>query len=138
MNKGLFSTLAVAIGTGLLLWVSSCSTGGNPYPTIAFRIKTDSVSTQSSYVSLPHDTIFTLNINASKTGPDGLLKEFKITRNINGGPDSLLLNATVNTQYFSQFYSYKAGDSGTIETYTFTVGNADGYTSSIQFVDTVR
>lgn len=138
MNKGFVSSWVIVLVTGVLCWVSSCSTGGNPYPTIAFRVKTDSVSTQSSYVSLPHDTIFTLNINASKTGPDGLLKDFKITRNINGGPDSVLLDAIINTQYFTQFYSYKAGDSGTIETYTFTVGNADGYKSSIQFVDTVR
>lgn len=138
MNKGFFSTLVVVAVTGILFWVSSCSTGGNPYPTIGFRVRSDSVTYQSVYRSFPRDTTWGVDVNASKTGPDGLLKSFKITRSINGGPDTTLVNATLSTMYIDQWYYYITGDSGTVETYTFTVGNAVGYVSSIQFVDTVR
>ncbi|HLP51082.1 MAG TPA: hypothetical protein VK154_09385 [Chitinophagales bacterium] len=138
MKKGIISIAALALIGLFITWGSACTTGGNPYPTIAFRVKTDSVTTESQFRSIPRDSIYTLIINASKTGPDGILKDFKISRSINGGPDSVLQEAVINTVYFAQFYSYQAGDSGDVEQYTFTVGNAEGLKTSIQFTGTVR
>ncbi len=138
MQKNIVSLSVIAVITAILFTVSSCESGGNHTPTICFRITTDSVSYQSSYLTLPRDSTFNLFIAASKTGPDGILKTFKITKSVNGGADTTLMDANVTTQYYSQFYTYKAGDSGTVERYTFTIGNSENLYKSIEFVDTVR
>jgi len=138
MQKNIVSLSVVAVIAAILFTVTSCESGGNHTPTIGFRITTDSVSYKSSYLTLPRDTIFNVYPQASKTGPDGMLKTFKITKSINGGADRTLLDVNVTTQYYSQFYTYKAGDSGTIEKYTFTIGNSENLYNSIEFVDTVR
>lgn len=138
MQKNIVSLSVLAVVAAFLLTVTSCESGGNHTPTICFRITTDSVSYQSSYLTLPRDTTFNLYVAASKTGPDGILKTFKITKSVNGGADSTLIDANVTTQYYSQFYTYKTGDSGTVEKYTFTIGNNENLYNSIEFVDTVR
>lgn len=118
--------------------ISSCDSGGDHHPNIGFTISSGSVTYDSYYTTLPRDTIFTIYIAASKTGADGMLKSFKITRSINAGADSTILDASITTEFFSQYYSYKTGDSGNIEKYTFVVGNTEDLFSSIEFVDTVQ
>ena len=138
MQKNIVSLLVFLSAAVALFTVSSCDTTGDHHPTICFRLTTDSVSYESSYLSLPRDTTFNVYVQASKTGPDGMLKTFKVTKSINGGADSTLIDAGISTVYFSHYYTYKAGDSGNIEKYTFTVGNDEVLYDSIQFGDTVR
>lgn len=138
MSKNIVSLFAAVVIAVILFAVSSCDTGGDHHPTICFRIRTDSVSYKSSYLTLPRDTVFTVYAQASKTGPDGMLKTFKVTKSVNGGADSTLIDANITTLYYSQYYTYKAGDSGSVEKYTFTVGNTEDLYNSIEFVDTVR
>ena len=137
MRKPLVVVFVFAAVCSALCILSSCDKGGDHHPTICFRVRSDSVSYSSSYLRLPHDTIFTVRLNASKTGTDGMLQSFKITKSVNGGADSVLLDARVTTVYLDKYYSYSAGDSGNIERYTFTIGNTEGLFGSIQFTDTV-
>ena len=138
MHKNKVSFLVAVLLAVSLFVISSCESGGDHHPTIAFKTSTTVVSYVSKDTTLYRGTIFNVGINASKTGPDGLLKSFKITRSINGGADSTLVDAELNTRFFTQFYSYTAGDSGNLEHYTFTVGNAEGLYNSIAFTDTVN
>ncbi len=138
MKNKIVSLLVIALAVVGMFAVSSCESGGSRIPTIYFRVRTDSVTALPSYLSLPRDTIFTIYVNASKTGSEGMLKNFKIARSINGSADSTILDAQINTQYFGQYYSFQAGDSGQVQQYTFTVGNSEGLYNSIVFVDTAR
>ncbi len=138
MRKSIAGAFIIVVCCTALFMASSCDKGGNPYPTINFRQTNTSVSYVSKDTTLYRGTIFNVGIEASKTGPDGFLKSFKITRSINNGPDTTLLQASLNTVYFSQFYSYTAGDSGNLEHYTFTIGNANGLYTSVAFTDTVN
>jgi hypothetical protein len=137
MRKVVLIVLVLVAVTGVAM-LTGCEDGTQHYPTIAFRIRSDSTTQSDNFRSLPRDTTFMLVVYASKTGPDGLLKTFKITRSVNGGADTTLIDAELNTQYFSQFYSYNTGDSGNIERYTFTVGTYEGLTETIFFEDTVK
>jgi hypothetical protein len=130
--------LVMAVCAVALLLVAGCESGGNPNPTIKFRPTNSSVVYVFKDTTIYRGSVFNVGIDASKTGPDGFLKTFKIQRNINGGPDSTLLEASINTVFFSQYYSFQAGDSGNLEHYTFTVGNAAGLYSSVAFTDTVN
>lgn len=138
MNK-IWSIALLLGGIGiLLLGVSSCDKGGNHHPSIYFQIRPDSVTYQSTFVSIPRDTVFSLYVNASKSGLENLLRSVTIAKSVNGSADSLILQANIYTTFFNQYYAYQAGDSGDIERYTFTATNDEGLSSSIQFVDTVR
>ena len=138
MKKNIVSVLVASVMAVSLFVVSSCDKGGDHHPTIVFKPSNTVVNYLSKDTTFYRGTIFNVGINASKTGPDGMLKSFKITKSINGGADSVLVNAELYTRYFSQFYSYAAGDSGNIEHYTFTVGNTEGLFNSIAFTDTVN
>jgi hypothetical protein len=130
MNKKFFLILFAA---SLLVYISSCEKGGTSIPTIAFN-------TANVYVSadtiLYRDTVFNIGIIASKTGPEGYLTSAKITRSVNGGADSTLLDMRFIQQYFIQYYSFRAPDSGVTHRYTATVGNQNEQTNSIHLTVT--
>lgn len=138
MKKNIVSVLVAGVMVVSLFVVSSCDKGGDHHPTIVFKTSNTLVTYISKDTTLYRNSIFNVGISASKTGPDGILKSFKITKSVNGGPDSTILTADLNTVYFTQFYSYTTGDSGNIEHYTFTVGNAEGLFNSIALTDTVN
>lgn len=138
MSKISYWVISVGVTVFLLVGVCSCDKGGDHHPSIYFQIKPDSVTYESTFVSLPRDTVFSLNLNASKSGLENLLRSVTIAKSVNGSADSLILQANIYTTFFNQYYAYQAGDSGDIERYTFKVTNDEGLSSSIQFVDTVR
>ena len=131
MNKPLVFLFALITPVVILLSFSSCGKEKSTPPVIAFRTTNSAISYVSADTSLTHGTIFNVGVNASKTGTDEYLTYFKISRSINGGADSTILEANFLYQYFSQYYSYKVGDSGNVERYTFTVGERDGNTASV-------
>lgn len=138
MTKNIVTGLVVALAVVVLIQFSSCDNGGNHHPAISFKHSNTAVTYITKDTTLYRGTIFNVGINASKTGPDGFLHSFKITRSINGGADSTLVNAEINSVYFTQFYSYTTGDSGNLEHYTFTIGNTEDLFNSVEFTDTVN
>jgi hypothetical protein len=114
---------------GIVLQFSSCGKEKSTPPNISFS--TDTTRYISKDTSLLHGTVFTVGIQASKTGTEGLLASLVISRSRNGGADSIIQNMTFVEKYFFQYYSYKAPDSGNMEHYTFTVAKQDGLTNSI-------
>ncbi len=96
----------------------------------------------SAYVSgdttLKEGTVFNVLVNASKTGNEEFLTSFNISKSVNGSPDSVIQSANFVYQYFSQYYSYKTGDSGKLERYTFTVGEQNGQTANVSINITVN
>ncbi len=128
MNNKVISLYFATISIGFILLFSSCDGEKKTPPTIAFTKGSAFVYTDTA---LAHGTVFNIGINASKTGTEGLLSSCKISRSINGGADSTIQDITLVTQYFSHYYSYVAGDSGTTERYTFTVTKNDGLSNSV-------
>lgn len=112
---------------GIIFSFSSCKKEGTNPPVITF-------SQSEGYVyedtALYHGTTFTFWVFATKMGTSDLVESGKITRSINGGPDTVLQSMSFVQSQFSQYYSYVARDSGTIEKYTFTFANQNGASSS--------
>lgn len=113
--------------TGIFFCLPSCKQGGSNPPTVQLFNGTGYVYEDTT---LAHGTLFTISVYATKMGVDDLLESGKITRSINGGPDSVLQDIKIVTTQFNQFYSYIAGDSGNTERYTFTFSNQNGLTNS--------
>ena len=136
MKKIITSVLVGLAILGTVLNISSCGKEESKPPLIEFWKSTSSTTYISKDTSLVHGTVFNIGINAAKTGTEGLLTSLKISRSINGAPDSTLLQANFIYQYFSQVYSYAAGDSGNLEKYTFTIGEQDGGSNSVSVLIT--
>lgn len=128
MKKAIVSTLVGLAITVSMINLTSCGKETTTPPTIAFVAGSGNVAKDTS---LYRGTTFRLAINAYKTGPNDLLTSCKIYRSINGGADSTIQEMNFVTQSFSNFYSYQAGDSGTIERYTFTIAEQNGLSSSV-------
>jgi len=133
-----FSVLAVA---AFLLPVSSCDKGGSHYPKIGFWVDTGSApyaQFENQSATVPHDTLFSLYPNASRTGTEGLLRTFKIYRSTNASADSVIASADIHTTNFIQRYHYQAGDSGQVDKYTFTITNDEGLSDTVSYTITAR
>lgn len=126
---GVFCLVAMAI----MLFVSSCGKDDNPNPKIALERPASVVYYVAADTTLYRGTVYNVQVKADRTGPDGFLKTFKITRSLNGGADSTIIDAQINTLLFIQGYSFAAADSGSVEHYTFTIGNAEGKTASVGY-----
>jgi hypothetical protein len=114
----------VALGT---IIVSSCNKPSTNPPVITFS---NTVGYICEDTTLYRGTNYTFWVYATKNGGDDLVESGKISRSVNGGPDSVLQTMSFVTTQFSQYYSYNAADSGTVAKYTFTFGNQNGLTSS--------
>ena len=127
--KKIVSVVTVSvIALVALVQFSSCGGEKSTVPTIAFREGSAYVYKDTAIVQ---GTVFNVGINASKTGTEGILTNCKIDRSINGAPDSTIQNIVITTQYFTQYFSYRTGDSGNTEKYTFTVTKNDGLQNSV-------
>ncbi len=127
--KKIVSVLTVSVvALVALVQFSSCGGEKSTPPTIVFRVGTGYVSVDTAIV---HGEVFNVGINASKTGTEGILTNCTIARSVNGAADSVLQNIDITTQYFTNYYSYRAGDSGNTEKYTFTVTKNDGLQNSV-------
>ena len=128
MNKKVSLLLSAIASITTVVSVNSCGEEKTTPPLVTFR-------TSSVYVSVDttiyRNTVFNIGIEAKKTGTDGLLSGCTIQRSSNGGADSTIQQMSFVTQYFSQFYSYLAPDSGNADKYTFTVTERDGSSSSV-------
>lgn len=134
MKKILVLLGSVVCLAAIVLHSSSCGKEKQTAPNISLVV--DSTRYISSDTTLVRFIPFTVGLRATKTGTDGLLTSMVIVRNRNGGADSTLQEMTFITQSFSQFYTYKAPDSGNVERYTFTVAEQDGMTNSLSLAIT--
>ena len=127
MTKSLISVIVIVVLAGIVFNFSSCKQSGGSAPVVKFF---NAVGDVYEDTALVHGTTFVISVYATKMGVDDLLESGKITRSINGGPDSTLQTMTFVGTQFNNFYSYNAGDSGNTERYTFTFANQKGQTGS--------
>ena len=133
------------ISSSVLVWVVisalafnfySCGEEKNSHPDVAFMTSNSTVSYISKDTGLVHGTIFNIGIDATKKGSEGLLTTCKISRSVNQGVDSTIQEINFVSDFFSQSFTYTAGDSGNVEKYTFTIGEKSGLTSSVSLTIT--
>jgi hypothetical protein len=84
--------------------------------------------------TLPQGSDASFFVFAARAGNDDILTTGRITRSINGGPDTTLLNMNLATTQFSNPYSFNLGPNGNKERYTFTFGNQNGKLNSVSVV----
>lgn len=135
MRRAVVVLLVTTVLMVLVFNLSSCEKERSSPPAISF-------TTTSPYVYsdtvLYRQSIFNVKVNASKVSLNDLLTSGKITRSINGGPDSTLLDMSFFSQNFAQFYSFTAGDSGNVEKYTFSFGTQQGQSASASLTISVN
>ncbi len=117
--------LCTLVLCALVVFFSSCLKSNNTPPDVTLYGTTVYVSNDTT---LKHGTIFSVFLTARKAGTEQLLTSGKISVKVNDQPDSVIQNMNLYTTFFNQFYSYKAGDSGTVTRYTFSFGQLNGLT----------
>ncbi len=127
MNKKVTYLLSLVVLVATITSVSSCGEEISTPPVVSLYTGTAYVGVDTT---IYRNTVFNIGVEAKKTGTEGLLNGCTILRSRNGGSDSVLQQMTLVTQYFAQYYSYLAPDSGAVDKYTFTVTERDGGTAS--------
>ncbi|MFN8321129.1 MAG: hypothetical protein U0T74_00600 [Chitinophagales bacterium] len=135
MKRIVFVLILTGVLMAFVFNLSSCEKERTSEPKVAFIAGSTYISSDDT---LFRGTIFNVKVNASKVGLSDLLTSGKITRSVNGGADSTMLEMNFFTQNFSQYYSYTAGDSGNVEKYTFTFGTQSGLYASSSISITVN
>ena len=135
MKKTVF-TLVLLLA---LAFTYGCKKDEGKLPNIAF--KTSSGYTYSS-TTLAGGTHFTIGINASKAEDKDVLKQFNVSKSVNGGASSSVFTVAL-TDAQQDNYSYDLPlvadtTSGQATTYTFAVTNRDGLTNSVSLTVTVQ
>jgi hypothetical protein len=129
MKRFFAAVLSVVIITGMVTSVTSCGEERSTPPNIAFVI--DSTRYISKDTALTHGMVFNVAVTASKTGTEGMLSSFSVSKSVNGGVDSTLQQMTFVQQSFAHLFTYASPDSGDVHRYTFTATKRDGLSNSV-------
>lgn len=119
----------------IVAFIYGCNKEVSTPPVITFSNTTGLVFKDT--VLQAKDT-FSIQVNSSKTGPEGFLENGYIYKSTNGGADSTLYTMKFAYVHFSQKYSFAAGDSGNTERYTFKFVNESGLSSSASILLTIE
>lgn len=139
MKNSIFAIAAIAA----VSLFSSCEKDEGKNPNISFK-------TGAAYVSgdatLAKDSMVVIGISASKAEDKDVLKNFAITRSVNGGADSTIFKADLSgsdADNYNHDENIKIGasrvaKSGDKEKYTCTVINRDGLTGAVSLTVTIK
>ena len=123
----------------LLFALSSCEKDEGLLPDISFKTGGSYISTD---VTLAAGTSITMGINASKTEDKDVLKQFDISKSVNGGTPTSVFNKTLSGSEGDNYnYDYTTTvdpTSGQQTTYTFTVTNRDGLLNQVSVTVTTQ
>lgn len=122
-----------------LLACSSCEKDEGKLPAISFVTGTDYTSGDAT---LDKGASFKVGIKAEKTEKEDVLKQFNITRSVDGAAGSSVFTKSLSGSEGDVFtYNY----TGTMDTvsgqknkYTFTITNRDGLVNQVSVTLTVR
>lgn len=135
MNKFTFLGLASLS----MLSLASCEKDEGKLPAISFVTGGSNISEDKT---LDKGASFTIGIKAEKTEKEDVLKQFNITRAINGGTGTSVFTKSLSGSE-GDLYTYNY--TGTMDTssgqknkYTFTITNRDGLVNQVSVTLTVR
>lgn len=125
--------------TALLFSTFSCEKDEGLLPDISFKTGGNYISTD---VTLAAGTSITMGINASKTEDKDVLKQFDISKSINGGTPTSVFNKALSgsegDNYNYDFTTTVESTPGQQTTYTFTVTNRDGLYNQVSVTVTTQ
>jgi hypothetical protein len=120
-----------AICLALLIFLS-CDNDEGKLPDISFKTGGSYVS---SDVTLDGSAAFTVGINASKTEDKDVLKQFNISKSVNGAANTSVFNKSLSgaegDNFSFDFNSTVDNNPGQKSKYTFTITNRDGLTNQV-------
>ena len=116
----------------IIAFISSCEKDKGLIPNISFKTGVTYISKDTS---LPAGTNFTIGINASKSEDVDVLKQFNISKSVNGAAATSeftkALEGSEGDNYSYDFTSTLTSNQGQANKYTFTVTNRDGLTNQV-------
>lgn len=122
-----------------LITFSSCEKDEGKLPNISFKT---GGSYTSSDVTLAPSSALSIGIDASKSEEKDVLKQFNVSKSVNGGANTTILDKTLSG---SEVDNYSYVYSGTVDTthgqkskYTFTITNRDGLTNQVSLTVTTQ
>ena len=130
--------LSIALLCFSVFLITSCSSEDEgKLPNISFKT---GASYTSSNVSLAAGTTLTIGINASKSESADVLKNFNISKSVDGAASTTVFEKALTTEE-GNTYSYDLttnaeATTGQISVYTFTVTNRDGLINQVSLTVT--
>lgn len=132
ITKHFFLLSILAIGM-----LSGCDEDEGKLPNISFKTGSGYISRDTTLAS---GTSFVVGINASKSENVDVLKVFNISRSINNGAATTLLNQNLSGAQgdsYSYDHAITLDSAGIADKYIYTVTNRDGLTNQISVTVTV-
>jgi transposase len=135
MKKNIFLVISIAF----LALISSCEKDEGKLPNISFKTGTNYTSTTT--VKSANSPIV-IGINASKAEDKDVLKQFNISKSVNGASNitvfSKVLSGSEGDNYSYDYADTLSSTIGDVEKYTFTVTNRDGLLNQVSLTLTVQ
>jgi hypothetical protein len=127
----------VLVGVLCATMLSSCERDAGKLPDIAFKTGSGYISTN---VSLIRGSNFKIGIDAAKTENRDVLKQFNISRSVNGATATTVFSQSLSGAEGDNYsYDYNATLDTTVgqtNKYTFTVTNRDGLVNQVSLTTT--
>jgi len=130
--KHLKQLLVLVLVNLLFLSLTACEKDEGLLPDISLKTGGNYISTD---VTRPAGSTITIGINAAKTEDKDVLKKFNISKSINGGTATSVLNQDLTSSEEDSFsYDYITtleNTPGQVNRYIFTITNRDGLTNQV-------
>ena len=135
MKKKYFNLIVFTV----LSVISACEKDKGLLPNISFKTGTTYISKDTT---LSAGTDFTIGINASKAETVDVLKQFNLSKSVNGGVAvteyTKSLTGTEGDSYSYDYFNTLENNPGQVNKYTFTVTNRDGLINQVSISITIQ
>jgi len=122
-----------------IMFISSCEKDKGMLPNISFKTGAVYISKDTT---LAAGSDFVIGINASKAETVDVLKQFNLSKSVNGGAQqtefSKALTGTEGDSYSYEYLGTTENSPGQVNKYTFTITNRDGLTNQISVSITIQ
>lgn len=122
-----------------MIILSSCKKEDTPLPVITFK---NGVTYTGSDITLPSGSDFAIGINASKSSQNTPLKQFTLTKSLNGAEATIeytkTLTGSETENYDYDYYASVSGSAGYRNKFSFYITDQNGITNMIYLVITIQ
>lgn len=127
------------IALGIVALISSCAKDAGKDPYIKFQYGSGYTSADAT---VPKGSNITIGIKAAKAESEDVLKKFNISKAVNGGAATSILDKDLSgadgDNYSYDFVTKMDTVTGQTNNFTFTITNRDGLTNQVSLKLTIQ